>query len=190
MSDSTYLINWLNKKKKKTFDCGRSCGVPWKPHINDLPLREEVLLDSPTHQHKAKSEEQLILHGLSKGKDVGFLGLCMNVVDSDSSSNVRHEVVVLQGNVLCSWSEVMASSHCNARLIVFPYLAVKVWFVDVESVRWCTDLGQQMSGFALSMERWRKEGLWKDEESTSTEDELDWSCRSLCISRMDTGRRI
>ena len=58
----------------------------------------------------------------------------MNVVDSDSSSNVRHEVVVLQGNVLCSWSEVMASSHCNARLIVFPYLylAVKVWFVDVE----------------------------------------------------------
>ena len=65
------------------------------------------------------------------GKNVCFLGFGMNIVDSNPSANVRHEMVVLERDVLRSWSEVMPTSHSDARLIVFPHLAMEVWFVDV-----------------------------------------------------------
>jgi len=56
----------------------------------------------------------------------------MDVIDPDSSTNMGHEVVVLESNVLRPWSKVMPASHCDARLIVFPDLAMEVGFVDVE----------------------------------------------------------
>ena len=66
------------------------------------------------------------------GEDVSFLGLCMDVVDPDTSADVRHEVIVLESNVLRPGCKVMSASHRNARLIVFPDLAVEIWLIDME----------------------------------------------------------
>ena len=66
------------------------------------------------------------------GEDVSFLGFGMYVVDSDSSPDVRHELIVLESDVLRPGCKMMSSSHSDARLIVFPNLAVEVRLINME----------------------------------------------------------